>query len=237
MRLSLEASLEHQRPLAIRATPATGVFPRILPAAPVRATRFSLTADRPTSLSVLGTELRATGELRFSHLTTDDPNLPLSASNVGRLFATLSVERPFEQSRLVLQTWGGVVLAHGDVVPQELLHFGGPVSAPGYAFHELASLAGVSQRVEWRMRIPAPSIDLGRFGRVPGSATLAPFLQATLVDQPLPTTVDRPKGVYPSAGVALHPFFDLLRLQLARGLRHGGWSFNVDVTKDFWAIL
>jgi hypothetical protein len=43
--------------------------------------------------------------------------------------------------------------------------------------------------------------------------------------------------VYPSVGIALQPLFDLMRLQVARGLRHGTWTFNVDVSKDFWGIL
>ncbi|MDB4893425.1 MAG: hypothetical protein JWL61_5280, partial [Gemmatimonadetes bacterium] len=42
---------------------------------------------------------------------------------------------------------------------------------------------------------------------------------------------------YPSVGVAVQPFFDLLRIQLARGLRNGRWSLNVDVSRDYWGIL
>jgi hypothetical protein len=237
VRLKLDASLEHQRALDIRAVPASGVFPRILAAMPLRAVRLSLAADRPTALSIYGTEVRFTGELRVSRFTPDDGSVAISASNVGRLFGALSVERPFESGRLVLQTWGGLVHADGEVPPQELLYFGGPVSAPGYAFHELASVGALSQRVEWRMRIPAPSIDLGRFGRVPGSATLAPFVQGTFMRRAPDVAPDRATGVYPSVGVALLPIFDLLRLQLARGVRHGGWSFDIDVTRDFWPIL
>jgi hypothetical protein len=37
--------------------------------------------------------------------------------------------------------------------------------------------------------------------------------------------------------VALQPFYDLLRLQVGHGLRHGRWTFNVDVSRDFWGIL
>jgi len=28
-----------------------------------------------------------------------------------------------------------------------------------------------------------------------------------------------------------------VRLEIARGLRHGVWTFNVDVTRDFWGVL
>ena len=76
-----------------------------------------------------------------------------------------------------------------------------------------------------------------RVGRAPGRATLAPFAQATFARRAAATDIPHPTGVYPSAGIALQPFFDLLRLELARGLRHGVWTFNVDLSRDFWDIL
>jgi hypothetical protein len=33
------------------------------------------------------------------------------------------------------------------------------------------------------------------------------------------------------------PLFDLVRVQVARGLRNGRWSVNVDVARDFWGLL
>ena len=236
-RLQLDGSLERQRPLAVRATPATGRFTPALPATPLRAVRVSLTAERPTALSILGTELRLRGELRATRISTDDASFPVPTSTVGRAFASLSIERPFESGRLVLLTAGGAVGSSGPIPAQEWLYFGGPVSAPGYEFHELASVAGVTQRVEWRTAIPAPAFSLGRFGRAPGRATLAPFAQATFARRAAATDVLHPTGIYPSAGVALQPFFDLLRFEVARGLRHGVWAFNVDLSRDFWDIL
>jgi hypothetical protein len=127
--------------------------------------------------------------------------------------------------------------ANGAIPAQEWLYFGGPVSAPGYAFHELGAVAGVTQRVEWRTDIPAPALSLGRFGRSPPRATLAPFVQATFARRAAPVDVAHPTGVYPGAGVAVQPFFDLVRLELARGFRNGDWSFNVDLSRDFWGLL
>ncbi|MEO8562044.1 MAG: hypothetical protein ABI601_08225 [bacterium] len=241
-RVRLDASLERQRPLAVRASPATGRFMATLPATPLRAARLSLSAERPTSLSWLGTEVRLSGELRVSRVRTDQRMfsgnaLASDVSTVGRAFASIAIERPFDGSRLVLTTAGGAVGSTGVVPPQEWLYFGGPVSQAGYDFHELASLTGVSQRVEWRASIPAPAVSLGRFGRVPGRATLAPFVQATFARPAARDDVQHPSGVYPAAGVALQPFFDLLRLEVARGLRHGRWTFNVDVSRDFWGLL
>ena len=236
-RWRLDASLERQRALTVRASAAQGSFSPLVAAAPVRAVRVALTGERPTALFMFGTEVRAGGELRVSRLSTDDAIAPIPATTVGRAFASLNVERPFETSRLVLTAAGGAVGGTHEVPPQEWLYFGGPVSSPGYAFHELSALAGAYTRVEWRTPIPAPSIYLGRFGRVPAQATLAPFLQGTYARRARFTDIAHPEGVYPTVGVALQPFFDLLRLQAARGLRNGRWTFNLDLSRDFWGIL
>jgi hypothetical protein len=239
LRLHLDVTRERQSALTIRATPASGSFPRLIPATPLRALRFSLIAERPTALSVFGSEVRTTAELRVSRLTGDDASVPIVPTTVGRAFASVTATRPFGRNRLSLLASGGAVgaSAGGIVPPQEWLYFGGPVSAPGYAFHELATLAGATTRLEWRTPIPAPAISLGRFGKVPGEATLAPFVQATFARRALATDAAHPTGVYPTAGVALQPLFDLLRIQLARGLRDGRWTFDVDIARDFWGIL
>jgi hypothetical protein len=237
LRWRADASLERQRALDLRAVPAQGEFPRMLPAMPLRALRFSLAADRPTALSFLGTELRVSGELRMTHFSTDDEAFSIEPSTTARAFVTLDIERPIGRGRLVLTTSGGAVGGSGTLPPQELLYFGGPLSAPGYEFHELAARGGVSQRAEWRTPVPFPSVNLGRFGRVPGEATLAPFVQATAIRRAYETDIDHPSGVYPSVGVALQPFYDLVRIQVGRGLRHGRWTLNADVSRDFWGIL
>ena len=237
LRLRLDATVERQRPLEIRAAPAQGSFPRILPATPLRAVRVSLAGERATALSVLGTEVRASGELRVSRLRPDDASAPVATTNVGRAVVSVGIERPLGRNRLVLQTYGGAVGANGTIPAQEWLWFGGPLSAPGYEFHELAAVAAVSQRVEWRTPVPVPSVSLGRFGRVPGQATLAPFVQGTFIRRAQDTDLAHPSGGYPSAGVALVPFFDLLRIEVARGLRGGRWTLNVDVAREFWGVL
>lgn len=240
LRWRLDASLERQRPLSVHATPASGTFAPTLPALPLRALRVALGVERPTSLSVFGMELRGRGELRVSRVT---PGPPSSASPpagdpalVARAFAQVEVERPLATSRLVALLAGGVVGSSGVTPPQELLYFGGPVSAPGYPVHAIQGRSAATMRLEWRHSVPAPAISLGRFGRSPATAILAPLVQATVV-APARASGAAVQGLYPSAGVALEPFFELLRFQLARGLRQGGWSFNVDVTRGFWGIL
>ena len=58
---------------------------------------------------------------------------------------------------------------------QELAYFGGPISAPGYALHSIAGHIGSATRLEVQTPVPFIAIPLGRFGRVPGQAHLAPY--------------------------------------------------------------
>jgi hypothetical protein len=131
---------------------------------------------------------------------------------------------------------------------QDLAFFGGPVSAPGYDYHAIAATAGVGQRLELRLPVPFPGFSLGRFGRVPARATLAPYAHVLLA-RPVNALVrgdSAPALVrgwgeawrgYPSVGIGLFTLFDVLRFDVARGLRDGRWTFNVDVTRDFWRVL
>jgi hypothetical protein len=38
-------------------------------------------------------------------------------------------------------------------------------------------------------------------------------------------------------GVGAQLFFDLLRVDVARGLRDGRWTFSMDLAREFWGIL
>jgi hypothetical protein len=153
-----------------------------------------------------------------------------------RSHGVLSLDRRLAGDRgAFLETrWG--VAAGRDLPPQWLVFAGGPWSAPGYAFHQFATRAYLSQRLELRQPIPAPSIPLGRFGKAPGRVTLAPFVQATAVGAGLARGAPTP-GVYPSVGVGTLLFFDLVRADVARGLRDGRWRFSIDIDRAFWGIL
>lgn len=155
---------------------------------------------------------------------------------VARAQAQLQITQPLPHDRaLFLYTQVGV--ANGrDLPPQWLVFAGGPWSAPGYDWHTFGSRALLSQRIEFRTPVPAPSIPLRRFGKSPPHATLAPFVQAVAVasgSEARPTKA----GVYPSAGVSVLFFYDLLRADVARGLRDGAWRFSIDIDRSFWGIL
>jgi hypothetical protein len=233
----LDGSLERQTPLFINATPAFGSFEPVVHALPARVQRVALSIERPTALWWFGTELKANAELRYSNVRADEQLILPGRANVARAAVTAWVERPFDRNRLAIFAMGGGVSGTENRIPQEWLYFGGPLSAPGYFYHEFSATYGGTLRAEWRTPIPAPSFSLGRFGRVPGQATLAFYGQGTFFNQANPLDVTRPSGGYPSVGIATMLFFDVLRIDVARGLRHGQWMFNLDVSRDFWGVL
>ena len=235
-RWRLEASIEEQEPLAIHATPARGSFAPTIAAWPLRSRRLVLGVERPLTAGPFGTEVRASAELRGASFDLlDDAIDPGDDSPLlGRAHARLEVERPFGGSRLALRTTIAGVDASTDEVPsQDLIRLGGPVSGPGYEFHQFAGTFGATQRVELRVPVPFVPLPLGRFGRVPGAATLAPYAHVLHVRG----TDGMPDGTHAALGIGLLTVFDVLRFDVARGLRGGRWTFSVDVSRDFWSIL
>lgn len=235
-RSRVTGAYETQDRLAVHATPALGRYEQTIPAMPLRSVRLALDVERPTSLAAFGTELRWTGQLRVSRFEDQTRSGASAAQLLRRAFVGATVERPFGDQRLVLRTTVGAVGGARDVPAQDYVYLGGPTSGPGYDFHQFAARVGVSQHVEWRTPVPFPSFPLGRYGRSPATATLAPFAHVIYVDGAAPFTARR-GGWYPSLGVGSSVFFDLLRLDVARGLRDGRWTFSIDVTRDFWRIL
>ena len=122
------------------------------------------------------------------------------------------------------------------LLTQDLIRAGGPVTVPGYSAHQFVSRGLVAQRLEWQLPISFPSFPLGRWGRSPGRATLAP-LAAIVVQEERNTSGSSHLSGYPSVGAAMILFFDLLRIDVARGIRNGRWAFGVDLTRDLWRIL
>jgi hypothetical protein len=225
---------ERQQPVKVRASPASGRFEEVIPAATVEGIRVRLIAERPTALWLGGLELRARAEVGWIDLL--------------RASLDLDIERELGRARVVARTIGAVAHSSAAIPVQELVFLGGPVTAPGYEYHSLVGEAAISQRIELRVPVPFPSVSLGRFGRTGTSATLAPF--ATLVALSSPGAVSvapgatpssrfrwRADGVYASVGAGLLFFFDLLRVDVARGLRDGRWTFNLDVNRAFWSVL
>ncbi len=240
-------STEKHRPLEVNATPAHGDFSLTIPAARIRERRLELVLDRPTRLTFGGFESRYRFEgslFRFAFL--EGPSAQRTAQR-GSL--RVNIEKPFGASRLVTR-WTAAAVGDEDVVypatpefagaprsvqPQHLVYFGGTVTGPGYEFHEFEGTSGASARIEWRTPAPFPAISLGRFGRAPARMTFAPYGNLVWINGA--RALSRGHGLYPSIGLGALTVFDILRIDVARGLRDGRWSLSVDLNRDFWPVL
>ena len=230
-RLQVEAGWEKQRALEVNATPASGYFEPTIPAMSLSEIRTVIRASRPTRLGIGGFEMSTFGEVRGA----------LFEPEVGergvllRGYVNARAERPYGDNRLVLQMHAGAVGSRKPLPVQELIFLGGPVTGPGYDYHEFVGRSGVSQRIEWRTPVPFMPISLGRFGRVPSSAALVPFAHAVYTGRDVTGSHD--DGIYPSLGVGFIALFELLRVDVAHGLRDGRWTFSIDFARDFWGLL
>ena len=235
-RWRLSGGYEWQDSLEVHATPAWGQYEPTLRTWKLRGPRGSVSFERPTALSVAGFEARITGEAHAARIATDSAGGDRNVT-FGRGWVGLQIERPFGRTRLV--TRSSVAGTVGpDLPPQEFVYLGGPTSAPGYEFHELVGRFGASQRVETRFSVPFPAFPLGRYGNTGRAVTVAPFAHTAYLARVENRVADgRAAGWYPSLGIGVLTVFDLLRFDVAKGLRDGRWAFSVDVIRDFWSIL
>lgn len=229
----IEVAAGSERALGVHASPSTGRYAPTIPAAAVDGVHLAVTADRAITPSFTEGSLRLHGELR---LGSYEPVGLGDARSVARFAGSATYTRPFAMWTLVTHTTLAIVASDRPVLPQHLVYLGGPVSGPGYDFHEFVGQVGASQRIEARFAVPFFGIPLGRYGRVPPSATLAPFVHAVAIGD-VPAGAPRGGAVYPAAGVGLLLIHELLRIDVARGLRDGRWTFAVDVARAFWGVL
>lgn len=223
--------------LAVHASPARGDFEKTIPAWALRGTEYELGATR--TMAIAGGDVRARTALRlFDLYRAHDDDSAAAATRFGRWSAEVRYSREGPERGLRLVAAGAIANGfNGDVVPpQGLVHLGGPVSGPGYDYHSFRAARGIMLHAEYGMRIPFPSIPLARYGRSPANARLFPFAHLIGVDRA--HFISRHgNGWYPSLGLALEPFFDLLRIEAARGLRDGRWTFSLDLSEGFRSIF
>jgi hypothetical protein len=257
MRARFTGSYEWQSPVSVHARAVSGSFIPTIDALNIRVRRLAIEIDRPPMLSFFGTEVTAHVEARGSKVVGDDIFGPHGAL---RLAAQANIERPIGRFRLATATTiAGVQVYTDNYVPnydQEFVYLGGPVSAPGYAFHSIVTTGAITEHVEWRMPAPFIPFSLGRFGRVPAQGTFAMYGHGVLANNfrnidfpppgmppanpppPPPRVFKSTQGFYPSVGAAYFLPFDLVRIDVARGLARGGrWTFNIDISREFWPIL
>jgi len=250
LRWRLEANHEWHDPVAVASRPSNGRFEPTLAAWRLRGWQGTLSMERVPAAWWWGSTLRSRATLRLGHLASRDDAGPEPGTFV-RGAALVDWSLPVGRHHLQLRTTGGVLHADGARAPQLLVFAGGPTTAPGYDFHAFRSRALVSQRVEWRTPIPFLPLPLGRWGRIPGEARIAPFAVVVGTAGGQAGTLalrdesgravgggeGHRSGWYPAVGVGLLSIFDLVRLDVARGLRDGRWTFGIDVSRDFWPIL
>jgi len=228
-RVALEAAVERHTTATINASPSRGRYEPVPAISAGDFVRGSLLLRRATALGPLGTEVALASSAELISART-------ASTTIGRGTIDLDVQRPFGKERLVLRTIAAGVTGRAVPVQYETW-LGGPVSMPGYGFHALRGRAGVSQRLEWQHPVPGPTIPLGRYGNVPGEVLLAPFAMVAWTDGRSATAGALPRGTRTAIGMGAIGLFNLLRLDVARGLSDGRWLFSVDVTRDFWRIL
>ena len=241
---TLRLAYQKDEPLRVATTPVSGTFEPVLPAwrvsgvrAELRGTGGWIPGGTHTTRGVWSLSAAA-GALRGINSSVAPDNLVLHVRPlVARATATLRVERTIGGDRSVMWQSDGGLAGGRDLPPQWLVFAGGPWSAPGYEFSQFATRAYVSQRFELRQPVPAPGIPLGKFGRSPSHITLAPFVQAIAVTNGRDGVRTPTAGIYPSVGLGTLFFFDLLRVDVARGLRNGQWRFAFDIDRGFWGIL
>jgi hypothetical protein len=227
---------ETQRALEVHATPVEGRYAATIPALALQGTRSVVAVDRPDAAGPWGTAWRAHAELRAEWFTAADTVLP-HARALGRGFGVIEGDRPFGSDRLVARASLGAITADGPLPPQEEVYVGGPTSGPGYPFHAFVGQIAGSLRGEWQFHVPAPGISLGNLGTTPRYVTLAPFVTTDYLDRPAAFR-SASGGWYPAVGFGTLAFFDLLRIDVARGLgTRGTWTLWIDVSRDWWGVL
>ena len=235
---TLRLAWERDVPLRVAGTAITGEFAPTLQAWQTRGIRAELRgAGGWVASDARGTSGRWTTVAEFGALSGVNATGGAVRPLVARASGTLFLERRIDGDRIIAARSGFGIAGGHDLPPQWLVFAGGPWSAPGYRFDDFNTRGFVSQRLEFRQPIPAPAISLGKFGKAPGHVTLAPFLQAMATASGISTVVTRPSGVWPSAGIGVLFFFDLVRVDMSRGLRDGRWHLSLDIDRGFWGIL
>ena len=241
---SIAGAREQHKRLEVHGIPVTGAFEPTPEVTPLLGTRASLGLTRALTPWMGPGRLRY--DARVSGLRTIEPPRFSGLARAGLMTyrGSLDLEQRSELGNATLVLRESAAATFGDTtLLQEAVYYGGPSSLPGYALHEVAGKYGSSTRLELQVPVPFVTIPLGRFGRVPSQAKVSPYIGGAIVGGALPCTAFAGRcpvlteSFFPTAGLGLLSFFDLLRFDVARGLKDGRWIFNVDVNRDFWSIL
>ncbi len=149
----------------------------------------------------------------------------------GTVSAALTYQRRWltRGSDLLLDLRGGSLL--GDPPEQARYLLGGRETVPGYPFRALTGDRFWLLRTEASVDLFPPILRLRVFGAA-GDTRGVPFTEPSF-----PSGHDHPSFLL-SAGIGFGLGWDVLRLDLARGLRSGGeWEVVLSVNPEFWPWL
>jgi hypothetical protein len=160
----------------------------------------------------------------------------------GDILTTLPYARPLADAEwtrrwnprdAMLEVEGAAGFALGDLPRQELFLLGGRGTLPGYAFRSFAGDRFAMARTTYSADLTSPWLR----GRVFGAAGWTGSGEAgewALGSWGTPA----PAGVKTGIGVGVGLFYDILRVDLARGLGSGGrWELIVETRPSFWNFL
>lgn len=230
---SLRLAYESDRPLSVTARPLQGRYEPTIPAWSLNGVRAELRGDG----GWVAGDQHATSGTWWLGTSVGAYTGPAVRPLLARVQGQAIVQRSLANDRaLVSYTMAGFATGR-DLAPQWLVYAGGPWSAPGYDVATFASRALVSQRFEFRQPIPGPAVPLGRYGKAPARIVLAPYIQVVATASGIASSPTRVSGLWPSVGTGALTFFDLVRFDVARGLRDGVWRFAVDIDRGFWGVL
>jgi len=169
---SVEGVYERHRMLGVNATPSSGRYEPAALALNGLERRATLALDRPTRVGVLGFETQIHADGSVIRFRSDDSSPSVT---FGRFAFAANLEKPLGRQRMVLRAFDAFATSTDFLPPQHFVYLGGPMTGPGYEYHQLVSDAGGSHRVELQSPVPFISFPLGRYGKTPASVTLAPF--------------------------------------------------------------
>jgi hypothetical protein len=236
-RWSLQGEYVRQGALAVHATPARGRFEATVPAWPLEGAQLQLRSER--TASVAGGTWHIGASLAGADLEPRRrADSLVRSSRWGRAVTDVRYHREQRDRVMRLRMFAAAAGSDGrdPVPPQALVYLGGPVSGPGYPFHALRARRGMMLHAEYGVRAPFPAIPLARYGRSAPNAMLLPFAHAIGISG-VDASSEYGAGWYPSLGVALELFFDILRVEVARGVRDGRWSLTLDLSEGFRSIF
>ncbi len=220
-RIGASATVENDRAASLRVV--SGAFDRDF--RPVRSIREGWLTEAGLSLE---RPLRNRPGLDWSGAITLDAGA-LGGERYVRPMLDLNVRVRGDEDRANAGIGLSAGYLAGDAVPQRLFLLGGTGTLPGYAFRGFAGTAFALAGAEASLTLGTPLVR-GRLGAAAGW---------TRLDRPAPGDwpVAQTDGLRASVGAGVALFWDVLRLDLFRGLQGGTWQLVVSLKPEFRDLL